>query len=225
MNTEALVKEFEPIIRGIAGKLCKRTHQWNEFNDLIQTGYVALLEAASRYQTDKGASLKTFLKIRIEGAMLDEMRRNDSASRDCRRFRREQQNARRRLFIHLQREPSAHEMAYELDMPLERYRQLDKRTTATELPYPDENGNEQEPITPPTPQDNPADREQQRRDIETLTLSIDRLPQQEQLVMWDILNQTPYETIKARFQCSDSRISQIRSKGVKRLKTKMGVVA
>jgi RNA polymerase sigma factor (sigma-70 family) len=63
---------------GVVGQLALRhgpwTYQVQDREDIVQEGCVGLLEAASRYEADRGASLRTFAGRRADGAMMDRIR-------------------------------------------------------------------------------------------------------------------------------------------------------
>jgi len=63
---------------GVVGQLAHRhvpwTYQVQDREDIVQEGCLGLLEAASRYEADRGASLRTYAGRRADGAMMDEIR-------------------------------------------------------------------------------------------------------------------------------------------------------
>jgi RNA polymerase sigma factor for flagellar operon FliA len=86
------------LVKRIAYHLLNRLPPTVQIDDLIQAGMVGLLEAASNFDADMGASFETFAGIRIRGSMIDEIRRSDwtprsvhrkfrSNRRRCKRFR------------------------------------------------------------------------------------------------------------------------------------------
>lgn len=89
--------------------------------DLVQTGMVALVEAAQRY-TDRGFGFPTYAVMRIRGAMIDHLRAQSPEPRSAILFRKTEEQARQRLHAALGRPPSDHEMATALDMPADLYR-------------------------------------------------------------------------------------------------------
>ncbi|MGI9328845.1 MAG: RNA polymerase sigma factor FliA, partial [Pseudomonadales bacterium] len=80
-DTEALVREHADLVRRIALHLTARLPNSVQTDDLIQAGMIGLLEAAQKFEPDRGASFTTYAGIRIRGAMVDEVRRGDWAPR------------------------------------------------------------------------------------------------------------------------------------------------
>src|SRR5689334_24796850 len=84
-NADALVMRHAELVKHIAYHLAGRLPASVEVADLIQAGMLGLLEAASNYTADRGASFETYAGIRIHGAMLDALRKVDWAPRSVHR--------------------------------------------------------------------------------------------------------------------------------------------
>lgn len=84
-------KSIGIMIERLAKMIIKRVPDYSiiEYNDLYQTGIMAVLEALPRYDPSRGASKTTYLSIRARGAMLDELRKVDPLSKGHRRRIRE----------------------------------------------------------------------------------------------------------------------------------------
>src|SRR3569832_2471580 len=80
-NQDEIVTNLAPLVKRIAYHLMSRLPPSVQADDLIQAGMIGLLEAARNYDAGQGASFETYAGIRIRGAMLDEIRRNDWAPR------------------------------------------------------------------------------------------------------------------------------------------------
>lgn len=95
-----------------------------ELDDLVQAGMLGLIEASERFEPGAGASFAGFASLRIQGAMLDELRSNDWLSRRERRFRRQADDAILRLQHRHLRAPTDAEVAAELGVTPLAYVQL-----------------------------------------------------------------------------------------------------
>jgi RNA polymerase sigma factor for flagellar operon FliA len=82
---DELVKRYAPLVKRIAYHLKARLPGTVIVDDLLQAGMIGLLEAHRKYDADQGASFETYAGIRIRGAMLDELRRNDWAPKSVHR--------------------------------------------------------------------------------------------------------------------------------------------
>lgn len=109
------------LVKRIAGRLRARLPANVGMDELEQAGLIGLNEALQRFENDRGSSFETYAARRIEGAMLDALRANDTLSRDARSRLREVRNAVQQLEHRLGRAPRAKEVANELDWPLEKF--------------------------------------------------------------------------------------------------------
>jgi len=73
------------MVKRIAYHLKSRLPANIQLDDLIQSGMIGLLEAAKNYDVTQGASFETYAGIRVRGAMLDDVRKNDWAPRSVHR--------------------------------------------------------------------------------------------------------------------------------------------
>ena len=80
-----LVSRHAELVKRIAYHLVGRLPPSVEVDDLMQAGMLGLLEAASNYAPNRGASFETYAGIRIRGAMIDALRKLDWAPRSVHR--------------------------------------------------------------------------------------------------------------------------------------------
>lgn len=88
-DTAALVTGHVELVKKMAGHLAKNLPPHVSVDDLVGAGQLALVEVAQRFDPSTGASFRAYASHRIQGAMLDELRKNDTVSRDRRRAIRE----------------------------------------------------------------------------------------------------------------------------------------
>src|SRR6202046_5831993 len=84
-EADQLVSQHAELVKRIAYHLAGRLPPSVEVDDLIQAGMLGLLEAASNYAANRGASFETYAGIRIRGAMIDALRKLDWAPRSVHR--------------------------------------------------------------------------------------------------------------------------------------------
>ncbi|HPU15071.1 MAG TPA: sigma-70 family RNA polymerase sigma factor, partial [Polymorphobacter sp.] len=113
---EALILAHAPLVRSIAWSILARVGKRIEFDDLVQIGRVALIEAADKFVVRGDAKFAAYAAIRIRGAMFDELRQTATVSRNAIRHRKVFNLARDRLAAKLERQPSDSEMAKQLHM-------------------------------------------------------------------------------------------------------------
>src|ERR1700756_5199896 len=84
-EADELIMQHAELVKRIAYHLAGRLPPSVEVDDLIQAGMLGLLEAASHYAANRGASFETYAGIRIRGAMIDALRKLDWAPRSVHR--------------------------------------------------------------------------------------------------------------------------------------------
>ncbi|MBM3203511.1 sigma-70 family RNA polymerase sigma factor, partial [Candidatus Woesearchaeota archaeon] len=123
-DTETLVMQNMGLVKRIAYHLMTRLPASIQVEDLVQAGMVGLLEAARLFDPALGASFETYAGIRIRGAMLDELRRNDWTPRSVHRKAREVAEAIRQLEEQLGRDARDAEVAEHLSISLTEYHHI-----------------------------------------------------------------------------------------------------
>jgi RNA polymerase sigma factor FliA len=118
-DVDALVTEHLPLahfaVNAVASRISLPSHVSRE--DLIACAHVALVEVARRFDPSAGASFATYALARLQGAVLDELRSGDWASRSVRAAARRTDAAADALAIQLGRPPTKAELAAALGVP------------------------------------------------------------------------------------------------------------
>lgn len=215
--------QYMPLVRRQALSLQVRLPASIELDDLIQAGTVGLLEALGRFDATQGASFATFASQRIRGAMMDELRTRDWLPRSVRRAARAMDDAVRRLEQQLGRAPDEAEIAAALDMPLADYQQLLHDTNSGYLlPYEELAVDTGEPAGGNGSIGLPFEALLSQQQRAGLTAAIDALPDREKLLMalyyQEELN---LKEVGAVLGVTESRVSQLHSQAVSRLRAKL----
>jgi len=120
-----VLKRHGPIVERSARRLALRAGNASLYDDLWSAGAVGLIEAAHRYEGDRGASFETFVEHRVRGAMLDELRRMDHLPRRLRNQTSDVAERRRQLGTRLGREPLADELAKDCGLTVEELAEME----------------------------------------------------------------------------------------------------
>ncbi|NCS65275.1 MAG: RNA polymerase sigma factor FliA [Hydrogenophilales bacterium CG03_land_8_20_14_0_80_62_28] len=134
-DKSALIEAHLPLVKRIAYHMMGRLPASVEVDDLIQAGLIGLLDAVNRYEDNQGAQFVTYATQRIRGAMLDELRGSDWASRTLRQASRQIENAINALQQRLQRPPTEQEIAGQMGMNIQDYFELLNETRGAQLVY------------------------------------------------------------------------------------------
>lgn len=106
-----LALSYVPLVRIVAEEIAARVPKSIDPEDLVSVGVFGLLQAIEGFDPSRNVRFETFCRMRIRGAMIDELRTHDRLSRDARQRARDVFGARFRLRQELGREPNHHELA------------------------------------------------------------------------------------------------------------------
>jgi len=227
LDRKAAIDQYGPMVRRVATQLIAKLPANVELDDLVQAGMIGLFDALSRYQADQGAQFETFAMQRIRGAMLDELREADWLPRSVRRNQRTIEGAIRRLEQRLKRPPTEREVAGELGMAIDAYQQMLADARGAQLVYLDELGDDDSEegfLERHRVSENidPAHMLRDDRFRQALIDAIEDLPEREKSVMGMYYEQDMnLKEIGAVLGVTESRVSQLHSQAVARLRTKL----
>lgn len=228
LDRNALIRQYQPLVRRLAHHMMAKLPASVQVDDLIQVGLIGLSDALTRYEAAQGVQFETFATQRIRGAMIDELRENDWMSRGSRKSQKEIEQAMRRLEHQLGRSPMESEIATELDMTLAEYQTLLSKVQGTQLVYLEDmahSNDDEDHFLDRHVADAEADPLQMLRDQrlrQALVTAIKALPDREQLIMSMYYEQDMnLKEIAAVMNVTESRICQLHSQSIARLRAKM----
>jgi RNA polymerase sigma factor for flagellar operon FliA len=221
-----VVHHYAPLVRRLAHHLAAKLPASVQIDDIIQAGLIGLMDAASRYEEDAGSHFETYATQRIRGAMLDELRQNDWLPRSMRRALRQIEAVVHRLEQRLKRAPSEGEIARELNIPLTEYQEMLQDARGYQLVHLDDFSDEDDDDflerNCPDNRNNPLQRMQDLRFRTALVKAIEALPEREKLLMGLYYEQEfNFKEIAAVLEVSESRVCQLHSQAVARLRSKL----
>ncbi|MDX8379094.1 MAG: RNA polymerase sigma factor FliA [Gallionella sp.] len=225
-DKDQCLRDFSPLVKRLAHQMMSRLPYSVQIDDIIQAGMMGLLDAASRYDEIHGAQFETFATQRIRGAMLDELRRADWLPRSLRRSMRKIEQSVNRLQQRLGRAPNETEIAAELEVTLPVYQQMLQESRGAQLFYYEDFQNEDQSDFFEhfefIDNNDPLALLQDERFKAELMRAIDVLPERERLLMGMIYEQEMnLREVGDVFGVSESRISQLHTQAVARLRSSM----
>lgn len=223
---DELVQQYAPLVKRIAYHLMARLPASVEVDDLIQAGLMALLGAVDRYDEAQGANFETYATQRIRGAMLDELRDADWASRNVRKSARQIEAAVHALQQRLSRQPSEQEIAGELKLGVEAYYELLNEARGAQLVYyedlQEQGGDEFLSRFADEAMPAPFDVLAGQRFRQALVQAIRELPEREKLLMGMYYEQDlNFKEIGAVLGVTESRVCQLHTQAVARLRGRL----
>lgn len=214
------------LVKFQALRLYARVPSSVELNDLMSYGVMGLMDAVDKFDEKRGVQFKTYAELRIRGAILDGLRELDWVPRSLRKRQRELEAAFRKLENTLGRSASDEEVAAELEMEMEDYFSMLndlKGVTLGPLETSDPNSEDSPLYYIADKEDNlPTVKVEKRQVKELLVKGIELLPDKEKLVLslYYFEGLTMKEVGKV-LDITESRVSQLHSKAVLRLRSKM----
>lgn len=219
-----LVERHAPLVKRIAHHLMARLPASVLVDDLIQSGMIGLLEAARNFDGSKGASFETFAGIRIRGAMLDEIRKGDWTPRSVHRNGRAITDAISRVESETGRDARDVDIAAKLNVSVQDYHQMLNEVNAGKLVGIEDLGVSEDVITTEQSRgsDAPLEDLMQGAFQKSLAQAITTLPEREAIVLslyYD--EELNLREIGEVLDVSESRVSQIHSQAMLKLKSRM----
>ncbi|MDO5308491.1 MAG: FliA/WhiG family RNA polymerase sigma factor [Planctomycetia bacterium] len=222
-----IIEYYMPLVRKRAERIRAKLPREIELDDLISAGTVGLIDAVRAFEPERGVKFETFCIPRVQGAMLDELRAMDWAPRMVRSRTSKLHEADKILVGKFGRKPSEEELASFLEMPVDDVRQTIHDSNRINMTSLDKKWNDQSGDSEITEIDvlqdrrNEAPTERLER-TELIRQCTQGLNQKERLII--ILYYYEDMTMKeigAALDLSESRVSQMHSSIVKRMRRKL----
>jgi len=224
---DRLVLSYAPLVKYLASRKIRDLPAHCELDDLVSCGVVALIQAVERYDPTRGVAFAQYASIRISGAIVDELRRNDWASRTVRATERAINQAHDHAYSRTGRPATTPELANKLNLTLD---QLDEHLqrlnqsrllslNATAGDAADEGSQELiETLPAPLAGDDPEATALASDQVATIMTAIRSLPASErQVVFLRAVHDIPNVEVGRMLGVSESRVSQLMTSARRRL--------
>ncbi|NVK25993.1 MAG: RNA polymerase sigma factor FliA [Gammaproteobacteria bacterium] len=223
-DLSSVLEQHATLVKRIAHHLSARLPDSVLVDDLIQAGMIGLLEAAKNFDGSKGASFETYAGIRIRGAMLDDIRKGDWTPRSVHRNTRMISEKISSLEAELGRDVKDTEVAAALDISIEQYHVMLKDANAGKIIGMDDLGISEDVIVVKEEhkEDDIYEGIEKKHFKSSLANAIKTLPEREAMILSlyydDELN---LREIGDVLNVSESRVSQIHSQAMVRLRSRL----
>ncbi len=229
---ERIVLEHTSLIRYIVNRIAVRLPSHIDLDDLQNTGVIGLMDAIDKYDPDKNCKFKTYAEFRIKGAILDQLRSLDWVPRSVRQKSRRLEQAYSEVEQRLGRSATEQEVAATLGIELEEFHFLLNQVRGTSMVNLDElraGGDSDQPLHGDIFEDvkaeNPFASLKARERRQAVAECIAILPEKERLVIslyyYEDLNMKEIGNVLG---ITESRVCQIHTKAVARLRSKLRVL-
>jgi len=224
---EKIILEYAHLIKFVAAKLAAHIGSHVEYEDMLSYGIFGLIDAVDKFDLAKGVKFETYASLRIRGAIIDNIRKLDWVPRALRQRNKQLDLAYAELEAQLGREPSGEELAMRLGVNEEEVENMIRKASVISLVSLDDylDQNHEMPFygAGKTGSETPEELYERQEMKETLAEAIERLSEKEQQVITlYYFEELTLKEISKIMGVSESRVSQIHSKAVLRLRTRLG---
>tara|TARA_E500000178_G_C16990101_1_gene740356 strand:+ start:1069 stop:1776 length:708 start_codon:yes stop_codon:yes gene_type:complete len=223
-NKEELIESCSNLVKKIAWHYHGRVKNIIEIEDLIQIGMLGLVTAAQNFIEKPGVAFSSYAKIRIKGEIIDFLRKNSNLCRTTISNKQKYEKCMEELRRSLDREPAEIEVIKKLEISLKELHAWKEAFAANKLEDIDAVYDEFS-IWFQSKEDTP---EENMKDIELreeLIKSLKKLEKTEALViqLYYVEELNVYEIAKI-LDLTNGRISQIKSKAIKKLRNEISTI-
>lgn len=224
---EKIILEYASLVKYVAGRISMHVGQHVDFDDLISYGIFGLIDAIDKFDYNKGVKFETYASLRIRGEIIDSIRRLDWVPRTLRQKNKQLEKVYSALESELGREPTDKEIAENLGISVDEVQELMKKSTVSMLisldDYLDQNHETPMASISNSNIETPENHFEKQELKSMLMEAINSLNEKERkVVTLYYFEELTLKEISKIMGVSESRISQIHSKAVLKLQSKLG---
>ena len=224
---EKLILEYAPLVKVVAGRLSMYLGYNVEYEDLVSYGIFGLIDAIDKYDCNMPNKFETYASLRIRGAILDQIRKMDWIPRTIRQRQKQIDTASREIEAKYGRNATQEEVAEQLGITDEEYLNWQSQMKITNMvslnEYMEQGSDVPNGRNTSSHFAQPEDvlEENELKEVlkESLTLLTDKERKVIELYYYEELT---LKEISSILEVSESRISQLHTKALQKMKNKMG---
>ncbi len=227
-SREKIILEYAPLVKVVAGRLSMYLGYNVEYDDLVGYGIFGLIDAIDKFDPGKAVKFETYASLRIRGAILDQIRKMDWIPRTIRQKQKRINTAVKDIEEKTGRNATDSEIAGELGITEDEYLEWQcqmKVTNVMSLNEYIEQGTDvpQDRNAPSKQFEQPEDVVEQGELKAMLAEALELLTEKERkVIVLYYYEELTLKEISNILEVSESRISQLHTKGLQKMKTKMG---
>lgn len=224
---EKLILEYSPLVKVVAGRLSMYLGYNVEYDDLVGYGIFGLIDAIDKFDPTKEVKFETYASLRIRGSILDQIRKMDWIPRTIRQKQKKIDAAIKEIEDAKGRPATDEEIAGNLGISPDEF--LDwqsqmKVTGVVSLNEFMEQGGSEAPFEHNYSKFNTPEEEYEKGELkEILMQSLEMLTEKEKkVILLYYYEELTLKEISRVLEVSESRISQLHTKALQKMKTKLG---
>ena len=226
---EKIILEYAPLVKLVAGRLSMYLGYNVEYDDLVSYGIFGLIDAIDKYDYAKEVKFETYASLRIRGAILDQIRKMDWIPRTIRQKQKRIDAVCKDIETRLGRSATDEEIASELGISDDEYLEWQSQMKITNVVSLNEymeqgaevpaEGNQFTTARFDSPEEN-IEKEELKKVLEE---SLEQLNKKEKkVILLYYYEDLTLKEISNVLEVSESRISQLHTRALQKMKTKMG---
>jgi RNA polymerase sigma factor for flagellar operon FliA len=224
----ALLEEHVPMVRRVAFRMAARYPSCVDVEDLVNMGMFGLIDAVDRFEPDRSLSFGAFARIRVKGAIVDEMRRTDWVPRSVRDRGDRLTETRDSLRRELGREPTDPELASRLGVSGARLRELQDNSLIHNVVSMEETIGDDSTVGEAIAGEFDApDAATEQEDFRKLVrIAIGGLPDRDRMIVeMHYFREQSFREIGNVLGVTESRVSQLHTRIMERLRPRLAALA
>ena len=224
---EKLIIEYSPLVKIVAGKMSMYLGNNVEYDDLVSYGIFGLIDAIDKYDYGKGIKFETYASLRIRGSILDQIRKLDWIPRSVRQKQKAIDTAVKNLEKEIGPNYSDGDMAKELGISEDEYLNWLSQTNISNISsiedFLDQGNEVKASVNRSYARVEPEKVVEEQELKEKLEEALELLTEKEKkVVLLYYYEDLTLKEISRVMEVSESRVSQLHSKALKKLKNGLG---
>lgn len=224
---EKIIIEYAGLVKLVAGRLSMYLGYNVEYDDLVGYGTFGLIDAIDKFDYNKGVKFETYASLRIRGAVLDQIRKMDWIPRSIRQKQRKMDMAYHNLEVKFGRIASDEEVASELEISVDELENWQNQTKVTNIISLDEfmdQGSESKVEQSLKADFDQPDRILEKQELKELLIkTLETLTEKEKkVIILYYYEELTLKEISRILEVSESRISQLHTKALQKMKLRLG---
>lgn len=224
---EQIIIEYVPLVKVVAGRLAIYLGNNVEYDELVSYGIFGLIDAIDKFDYGKGIKFETYASLRIRGSILDQIRKLDWIPRSVRQKQKAIDTAIKKLEAEIGPNYTDEDMARELGISEDEYINWMGQTNISNISSLEDfmdQGNEVRSSSNPSYARIEPERVVEESELkETLARALEELTEKERkVVLLYYYEELTLKEISNVMEVSESRVSQLHSKALKKMRTHLG---
>lgn len=228
-NREKIILEYAPLVKVVAGRLSMYLGYNVEYEDLVSYGVFGLIDAIDKFDAQKDVKFETYASLRIRGAILDQIRKMDWIPRTIRQKQKKIDTAMKELEAQNGRSATDGEIAAHLGITDDEYTDWQSQMKVTNVVSLNEFLDQGSEVPNEANQkkssqfDSPEEVIEKEELKRMLAQALDLLTEKERkVIVLYYYEELTLKEISNILEVSESRISQLHTRALQKMRTKLG---